>query len=94
MTADELKAWGEGEVKALIACGVAPLDAQDTVKRVLAKLPEGADPRKWMPPSSGTADAITGADVADARADWYASDTVPSKFTMLLDATEMTDADA
>lgn len=88
MTDSELQKWSDEQVKVLISCGVDPLDAQNTAKRVLAQLPEGADPRTWIPPVPGGNVVITAEDIADARADWYASDTVPPKFTMLLDATE------
>lgn len=88
MTADELKAWAEGEVKALIACGVAPLDARECVERVLAKLPDAVDLATWVPPAPATDIPITDADIADSRADWYADELVKGKFKMLLDATD------
>lgn len=88
MTDDELQTWANDQVAALISCGVDPLDAQNTVKRVLARLPDGADPRVWIPPADGGNVEITEDDLVDARADWYADENVPDKFRMILDAPE------
>jgi hypothetical protein len=92
MTAEELRKWVDGQVAALIECGVDPLDAENTMKRVLAKLPEGEDPRTWIPPVTDADAEISEADIADARADWYA--TAPPKYARLLDAAEIEDVDA
>lgn len=89
MNSDELAKWAADEVNALISCGIDPLDAQNTVKRVLAKLPAGADPRTWTPTAPLGDVEITENDIQDARADWYASETVPAKFKMILDAPEV-----
>lgn len=75
--------WADGQIAALIDCGIDPADAQATVSRVLAQLPEGADPATWLPP---VPEGVTQADIDDARADWYASEAVPPKFKRLLDA--------
>jgi len=91
MTEQELKAWAEGQIKALVEIGVDGLEAQNTVKRVLAQLPEGADPNTWIPGVETEEIEITESDIDDARADWWASDAVPSKFKRLLDATEQGD---
>lgn len=88
MTADELAKWASHEINALISIGLDPLDAQNTVKRVLAKLPENADPRTWLPPVPGGNVEIDEAHVLDARADYYADEDVPDKFRMLIDAVE------
>ena len=88
MSPEELRKWADGQVQALIDCGVDPLDAENTVKRVLAKLPEGVDPDTWIPPADNGEVEITEADVEDARANWYASDAVPAKYKRLLDAVE------
>lgn len=88
MTPDELTKWSAEQVAVLISCNIDPLDAQNTIKRVLAKLPEGQDPRTWLPPVPGGNVEISEADILDARADWYADEDVPNKFRMLLDATE------
>jgi len=51
-------------------------------------LPPGADPDHWLPTAdelASTAD-ITAGDIADARADWYASPDVPPQFKRILDA--------
>lgn len=86
MTQDELTKWANAEIAALIAAGVAPLDAENTLKRVLAKLPDGVDPRTWIPPVQGGNVEITSADIEDARAAWYSE--VEPKFARLLDAME------
>lgn len=84
----DLQKWAEREIQALIDVGQNPHDAEAIVKRILDRLPPGADPETWIP---GTADLqenanITDADVLDARADWYAADDVPNRFKRLLDA--------
>lgn len=84
----DLTAWADEQIKVLISCGIDPLDAQNTIKRVLAKLPDGVDPRTWLPPAPGGNVEISEADILDARADWYADEDIPGKFKMLLDATE------
>lgn len=76
--------WAEGQVVGLVNAGIDLVDAQATVRRVLSMMPEDADPETWMPPEKDA--TFTDADVADARADWYASDAVPPKFKRLLDA--------
>lgn len=88
MTADELAKWATSEVNALIRAGIDPLDAQNTIKRVLAKLPEGQDPRTWLPPVQGGNVEISESDIQDARADYYADPDIDNKWRMLLDATE------
>lgn len=87
MTADERAQWAEGQVQALIAAGVDALDAENTVKRVLAQVPDHADPANWTPAADVGDIDFDEADVADARADWYAR--VEPKYARLLDATEV-----
>jgi hypothetical protein len=79
----EREQWAEEQVIGLVNAGVDLVDAQATVARVLAAMPEDADPDTWLPDLDAT---LTDADVVDARADWYASDAVPPKFKRLLDA--------
>jgi hypothetical protein len=79
----EREQWAEEQVIGLVNAGVDLVDAQATVARVLAAMPEDADLNTWLPDLDAT---LTDADVVDARADWYASDTVPPKFKRLLDA--------
>ena len=87
MTNAELQNWSEGQVQALMMFGVDGFDAEDTVKRVLAQLPEGADPDTWIPLASDQVE-VGEAQVADARADYYANDAVIAQFKRLLDARE------
>lgn len=87
MTDDELRKWADTQVKALIACGIDALDAENTVGRVLDKLPPGQDPDRWLPSAPGGSLEISDEEIADARADWYV-DAEP-KFARLLDAVEV-----
>ena len=75
--------WAESQITALIDCGVDPADAQATVNRVLAALPEGADPATWIAP---VPDGLTQSDIDDARSDWYANDAIAPKYKRILDA--------
>ena len=86
MTSDERATWAETQARGLIAAGVDALDAENTVKRILAQVPEHADPATWMPAVDVGDVELGDAEVADARADWYMR--VEPKFARLLDATE------
>lgn len=88
MTDAELKVWASEQVEALMEVGVDGFDAQKTVERVLAQLPEGVDPNTWIPLAPMGEVEITEAEINDARADWWANDAVPGKFKRLLDAVE------
>jgi hypothetical protein len=90
MTEAELQAWVKEQIRVLVSSGIAPLDAVDMMKRVVAALPLNVDPRSYTPPLSLLNVEITKADIADARAEWYASETVSPTFKMLLDAQEIT----
>lgn len=82
--------WAERQIEALIEMGDDPQDAEKFVAAVLARVPEGEDPDTYLPRDIFAARdaAVTEEDVADARADWYASDDVPARFKRLLDAKE------
>ena len=86
MNSEELRRWADGQVQTLIECGIAPLDAENTIKRVLAMMPEGVDPNTWVPTRTDAEVVITEADIEDSRANWYAS--VRPEFARLLDAQE------
>lgn len=86
MNEEELQEWVDEQIEALVAAGVDPLDAQNTMNEVLAELPSGVDPRTWIPPADMGPVEITEADIEDARADWYRRS--PSRFARLLDASE------
>lgn len=81
--------WSEQQIAALIETGVDPVDAQATINRILAALPEGGNPSTWIAPVPDS--TVTQSDVDDARADWYAKDEIPSRFKRLLDAAEDVD---
>jgi len=82
--------WAEEQIAALIESGEDPLDAEKVVAAALAAIPMGEDPAIYVQtPMAAARDAeITDEDVADARADWYASDDVPQRYKRLLDARE------
>ena len=82
--------WAEDQMADLIEAGTDPLDAEKVVAAALAAIPMGEDPATYtQTPMAAARDAeITGEDIADARADWYASDAVPQRYKRLLDAKE------
>jgi len=82
--------WAEEQIAALIESGEDPLDAEKVVAAALAAISLGEDPATYVQtPMAAARDAeITDEDVADARADWYASDDVPQRYKRLLDARE------
>jgi hypothetical protein len=83
----EHEAWAKSQLSALLELGVSPIDAQRSVKWVLANLPQGADPAAyvfpaqvlWQEPSSAVA-------VQDARVYVYSADGYASKYKAILDA--------
>jgi len=84
------KRWAEEQIAAFIEMGDDPLDAEKFVALALSWLPEGEDPATYLPPAHVVmaAATVTDEDVADARADWYASEDVPNVWKRLLDAKE------
>ena len=82
--------WAEDQVAGLIESGVDPLDAEKIVTAALAAIPMGEDPMTYVqtPIAAARDGEITAEDIADARADWYASDGVPQRYKRLLDARE------
>lgn len=88
MTPAELERWANGQIDAAIKIGVNPLDAQNAVKRFLAKLPPGADPNTYLPRDAGTVqlDVSSQETLADVRGAWYGDEKVPARYKRLLDA--------
>ena len=82
--------WAEDQLADLIEAGADPLDAEKVVAAALAAIPAGEDPATYtQTPMAAARDAeITDEDIADARADWYASDAVPQRYKRILDAKE------
>jgi len=82
--------WAESQIAGLIESGIDPLDAEKVVAAALAAIPMGEDPATYvqMPMAAARDAEITAEDIADARADWYASDDVPQRYKRLLDARE------
>jgi len=84
--------WAEDQMADLIEAGVDVLDAEKIVAAALAAIPLGEDPATYtQAPMAAARDAeVTEEDIADARADWYASDAVPQRYKRILDAKERT----
>jgi len=82
--------WHRRQVQALIDLGDSPLDAERYVTQ--AELLGDSDERIDVARVQALGD-ITDADIADARADWYANRAVPKAFKRLLDA-QVKDAQA
>ena len=78
--------WAEGQARELLELGIDAIEAQRSIKWVLDNMPIGADPNEWIPAISELDEGVSDADIQDARADWYASDSVPPAFKRLLDA--------
>ena len=88
--------WAEQQKSALIDAGVNPLDAERAVQWVVDNLPSGEDPDTWIPAQRVVTDAVTAAEqesISDAKASWYADDSVPQRQRMLLDAMPVNNAD-
>ena len=87
----DLSAWHRKQVQALIDLGHSPLDAERFVTK--AEQLTVIDGRFDVAQVQALA-TITDADIADARADWYANRAIPAKFKRLLDAQVKPDAQA
>ena len=83
--------WAEEQIAAFIDMGDSPADAERFVALALSWVPEGEDPATYLPPAHVViaSATVTDEDVADARADWYASEDVPNAWKRLLDAREV-----
>lgn len=86
MTPEQLAKWAEGQIQELIKIGFDAIDAERSVNWVLQHLPPGADPRTYIFPAETLNEPLDERAVTDARADWYASEAVPTKYKRLLDA--------
>jgi hypothetical protein len=73
------------QIAAIIAAGFTPGDAARWVREAQAAVPEGADPRTWLPDPGTFAMSAVIDEVAvqDARADWYV--VAPLEYKLLLD---------
>jgi hypothetical protein len=86
MTPEQLAAWAEKQIQALIAINIDAIEAERSVTWVLTHLPPGADPRTYVFPAEVLYEPLDDKAVSDARQDWYQSDAVPSKDKRILDA--------
>jgi hypothetical protein len=91
MTKNPHQNWAESQIAALVEIGIDLQEAQRSIKSVLDNLPYGEDPATWIPSAEQLNDEISEVEIMDARADWYASDSVPPRYKRLLDATEDVD---
>jgi hypothetical protein len=75
--------WHRRQVQALIDLGHSPLDAERFVTQAeqLSLVDGRLDAAQFEALAT-----ITDADIADARADWYASRAIPARYKRLLDA--------
>jgi hypothetical protein len=82
--------WHRRQVQALIDLGHSPLDAERFVTQAeqLSLVDGRLDAAQFEALAT-----ITDADIADARADWYASRAIPARYKRLLDA-QVKDAQA
>ena len=82
--------WAEDQMADLVESGLDALDAEKVVAAALAAIPAGEDPTTYTqtPMAAARDGEITDEDIADARADWYASDAVPQRYKRILDAKE------
>jgi hypothetical protein len=76
--------WAEKQVRALIALGVRPEDAQASVSWALNHVPEDADLDAWVPVADLLVDQLDQAAVQDARGAWYRW--TPAQWRRILDA--------
>lgn len=83
MTTDEIIAWAEAQVQALMEAEVDGFDAEATVKRAAADLPDDGEVLTFVPEWGAV--EVTEAVIDDARAEFYLS--APPKMKRLLDAT-------
>ena len=88
MSDEELRRWAEKQIQALIAIGIDAIEAERSVNWVVQHLPPGANPTTYVFPAETLYEPLDDKAVADARADWYASEAIPAKFKRLLDARE------
>jgi hypothetical protein len=82
------EAWAKSQLRALLDLGVSPIDAQRSVKWVLANLPRDADPATYVFPSHVLYQEPSSREaVQDTRVYVYGADGLASKYKTILDAT-------
>lgn len=81
------EAWAKSQLRTLLELGVSPIDAQRSVKWVLANLPRDADPATYVFPSHVLYQEPSSREaVQDARVYVYSNDGFTSKYKSILDA--------
>jgi hypothetical protein len=83
--ATDLEKWADRQVRAAVARGINPLDAEKAVKDFLKLLPPGADPDTYVVPAYQLEQNLA-LQVDDARASWFSD--VDPRFARILDAME------
>lgn len=80
--------WGRRQVDALVRLGDDAMDAEEWVARLLALVPEDADPATYQLTDDDIAAMarVDAAAVQAARVEWFAADWVPARYKRLLDA--------
>lgn len=82
------EAWAKSQLRALLELGVSPIDAQRSVKWVLANLPRDADPAIYIFPAHVLFQEPSSREaVQDARVYVYGADGLSAKYKSILDAT-------
>lgn len=84
----DLAKWSQAQVRAAVARGVNPIDAQAAVKAFVAALPPGGDPDTYVLPDWQLSQDLTQPQYrADANGAWYGEE-AGGRFAALLDAGE------
>ena len=86
MTPEQLAKWAESQIQALIGIGYDAIEAERSVNWVIMHLPPGANPTTYIFQADTLSEPLDDKATDDARADWYASEAVPTKYKRLLDA--------
>jgi hypothetical protein len=84
----DLEKWAERETRVLIDAGFNPMDAERGINWAVDNVPLESEPETWIPPEYVLENQaeITEGDIQRARADWYARDSVPTRYKRILDA--------
>lgn len=79
--------WAESQIAALLEIDVDLLDAERSVKAVLEKLPDGADPAIWLQTPEQLMQRVDSPEaIQDDRVAWLANDSIAPRFKRVLDA--------
>jgi hypothetical protein len=82
--------WINKQRTALIAAGVAPVDAISAVQAIVDQIPDSADLDRWMP-RSAPLDNTSSVAMADALSYWITDIDLPDRWRMIQSATPVKD---